>query len=360
MMTETPVIGGQPAIVLHRKPTSKGSEPEFTSVVLLPGRGMNVFQITAALPGRGEVDLMASPTLRDAEKRFDQPSAEDSWNASFMMGGAFLFPFANRLLGPTTADGKAIQVTWQGRTVAVPANWPGKGPNAGPQALHGLILGVRAAATAQHAEPDGARATATYILPAAGRWFSDSELKIEITLEAHALTAQLTATNTGKEAEPVGMGWHPYFRIRGNDSGAMRVHLPAAARAEINNLIPTGKFIPVQGTPFDFRAPEGAPLTGPLNDVFVQLHHGAAGEIACELTDPGADSRLRMIVFSRHVHALVAYAPVDQPLIVLEPQFNLPDPFGSEWSGQDNGMVTLAPGQQVQWKVRLELGSDRQ
>ena len=355
-MMEAPLIGGQQTIVLRREP-SGGKRPEFTSVTLLPGRGMNVFQIFAYLPGRGEVELIASPSLKEAEKQFDGPSAQSSWNASFMMGGAFLFPFANRILGPTTPDGKAVLATWRGRTVAVPANCPGKTPGAAPQALHGLILAARADSIRQSA--DGSSVTATYKVPAEGRWFTDNQLTVEITLEADALTVQLTGTNTGNEAEPVGIGWHPYFRILGNDREKVRLHLPAAARAAVNNpqqMLPTGKSIPVAGTTFDFRAPEGAPLTGPLNDTFLDLQHGADGQVECGFSDPGADYSLKMIAFSRQVHAMVAYAPVGQSLIVLEPQFNLPNPFGPEWAGQDNGMVTLAPGEQVHWKVRLELG----
>src|SRR5487761_1791876 len=45
-MTE-PTIGGQKVIVLRRSRTGDGTHPEFLSVTLLPGRGMNVLQITA-------------------------------------------------------------------------------------------------------------------------------------------------------------------------------------------------------------------------------------------------------------------------------------------------------------------------
>jgi hypothetical protein len=40
--------------------------PEFLSVTLLPGRGMNVLQITAYIPGKGEVNLLASPSIEGA------------------------------------------------------------------------------------------------------------------------------------------------------------------------------------------------------------------------------------------------------------------------------------------------------
>ena len=46
------------------------------------------------------------------------------------MGGALLFPFANRLVGPVTVDKNSgdhiVTATWHGRSVPVIANWHGK------------------------------------------------------------------------------------------------------------------------------------------------------------------------------------------------------------------------------------------
>ncbi len=92
-VAKPPKIGGQDPIVLSRGRSGDGSTPEFLSVTLLPGRGMNVFQITAWIPGRGETKLLASPSLEDAAKIF---AADTTGNKSFTMGGAFLLPWANR------------------------------------------------------------------------------------------------------------------------------------------------------------------------------------------------------------------------------------------------------------------------
>ena len=43
-------IGGQKIVTLTRTATSK-TKPEFTSVTVLPGGGMELFQITAYFPG---------------------------------------------------------------------------------------------------------------------------------------------------------------------------------------------------------------------------------------------------------------------------------------------------------------------
>ena len=76
-------------LTLARKASSGGSKPEFLSVTLLPGRGMNMFQVTAAIPGKGEIPLMRSPSLADAPKVLSGTGKDQSGNASFSLGGAF-------------------------------------------------------------------------------------------------------------------------------------------------------------------------------------------------------------------------------------------------------------------------------
>jgi len=92
-------IGGENVLTLARKATANGSKPEFLSVTLLPGRGMNMFQVTAAIPGKGEIPLLRSPSLADAPKVLSGTGRDQSGNASFSLGGAFLIPYPNRILG---------------------------------------------------------------------------------------------------------------------------------------------------------------------------------------------------------------------------------------------------------------------
>ena len=58
--------GGQAAVTLRRSPNAVSGEPEFLSATLLPGRGMNLLQLTASVPGKGEVPILLSPSLTDA------------------------------------------------------------------------------------------------------------------------------------------------------------------------------------------------------------------------------------------------------------------------------------------------------
>jgi aldose 1-epimerase len=60
-------IGGEKIVTLTRKAVST-ARPEFTSVTVLPGRGMEVLQITANFPGKGNIDVLASPDLAESKK----------------------------------------------------------------------------------------------------------------------------------------------------------------------------------------------------------------------------------------------------------------------------------------------------
>ncbi len=84
-----PHPGGREAVVLTRTRLAGGSVPEFLTVTMLPGRGMNVLQITAYLPDKGEVSLMASPLGRRCGARDDgMQGADAAGGASLTMGGS--------------------------------------------------------------------------------------------------------------------------------------------------------------------------------------------------------------------------------------------------------------------------------
>ena len=117
------LFGGQPALIMRRHRTGDGSRPEFLSVTMLPGRGMDVLQITADIPGRGESELLDSPPLAEAAKIFGGP--EDQFgNQAFHMGSAFLIPFANRMLGDLPRQDGPVNVPWNKSTLHLIPNAP--------------------------------------------------------------------------------------------------------------------------------------------------------------------------------------------------------------------------------------------
>jgi aldose 1-epimerase len=352
-------VGGENVVVLKRAATSNGAKPEFLSATVLPGRGMNLFQITANIPGKGVTDIFFAPSLSDAAAKLNGGADDQNGNASFSFGGAFLVPYPNRIRGKLSADGKTITTTWDGRPLTLPANWAGKLPNAEKHAMHGLILASKAQDVTVVDSGDGQ--VLTGVIHAGnfgGYWPSQTNLVFKIELHADAVDATITAKNIGDTAEPMAIGWHPYFAIPSGDRTQVRLEVPGAELAEVNNyddVFPTGKLKPVKGTVYDYTSPDGVPLGDHfLDDNFSKLTR-TDGKVEVKLTDPKANYGINIEGLSPEIKTVQVYAPPTKPFVAVEEQFNFGDPFGKEWHGMDTGMVTLKPGQATEWHVRLQL-----
>jgi aldose 1-epimerase len=359
--TAAPVtqIGGKDVLTLKRTATAGGSKPEFLSVTLLPGRGMNMFQVTAAIPGKGEVPLLHSPSLAEAASKLTGTGKDELGNASFGFGGAFLIPYPNRILGEASADGKSVVTQWRGHTLSLPANFPSKNPGGRVVAIHGLITQSKVEDLQTQATADGQTVTGTlHAGDFGGHWISDTDLNFTIGLSGDAVDATITAKNVGKEVEPISIGWHPYFEILSGHRAQARVHIPAAMMAPVNNYgdaFPTGHLQAVKGTDYDYNAAGGVALDDHfLDDNFSHLQRtGGAADV--KLIDPDANYGLTVAALSPEIKTVQVYSPKNVTFVAIEPQFNYVDPFGKQWRGMDTGMVNLRPGQSVTWKVRLEL-----
>lgn len=357
--TAAPKIGGEDVVTLTRKASGNGSTPEFLSVTLLPGRGMNMLQVTAAIPGKGEIPLLHSPSVADAAKVLTGTDRDALGNASFSMGGAFLIPYPNRIIGESSSDGKSVVTHWRGHTLALPANFPSKNPGGRVVAIHGLINKDQVEDLKTETTADGQ--TVTGVIHARdfdGHWLSDTDLNFTIALTGEGVETTITAKNVGKEMEPMSIGWHPYFNIPSGHRAQARVHVPASMMATVNNYgdaFPTGQLKPVKGTEYDLNAPAGVPLDDHfLDDNFSHLQR-TAGAVDVKLIDPESNYGLTIAALSPQIKTVQVYSPKPTTFVAVEPQFNYVDPFGSEWKGMDTGMVTLRPGQSVTWKVRLAL-----
>ncbi len=352
-------VGGEDVVTIGRTPAQSSTKPEFISATIFPGRGFNLFQITANLPGMGPVKLFASPTVEEAAAVLTGGPNDPGGTKSTSFGGGFLVPYPNRILGKVSPDGKTITTSWEGHTLVLPADWSGKKPGAQKHSIHGLILASKIDNVQTQKTPDGE--TVTGILHAGdfgGHWLSKTDLNFSIALTGGTITATITATNVGSVAEPMAIGWHPYFAIPSGDRTQARLHIPAAKLAEVNNyddVFPTGKLVPVAGTKYDFNAPDGRPLDRDfLDDNFSQLNR-TDGAVDVELTDPASKYGMRIKGLSPEIKTVQVYAPPAKEFVAIEEQFNFADPFGKEWQGMNTGMVTLEPGKSVTWKVELEL-----
>ena len=322
-----PLIGDQKAIRLTRRKSTDDSKPQILSVELLPGRGMNVFQIKAHVPGLGVVNLLESPTLEAARELMNGGANDLNGNESFKVGGAILVPFANRIRG---------------------------------RANHGFIMA--SGMTSVRTEADNSHAAAFAVLQAGDfseRWPSKTELSVSATLTDESFGLRVTANNTGDEEMPVGIGWHPYFVIPSGNRAQARIVIPARQRLLVDNYdnaLPTGKMEKVAGTAYDVTVSSGLRLGNSyLDDVFVDLRKDDQGRLEMQVIDQAARYGLRLMGLSKEINAVQIYSPADKALVAIEPQFNFPDPFNPIWKEQNTGMVMLKPGQSVTYGVELML-----
>ncbi len=352
------LINGEAPVTLTRTHTPGGTQPEFTGITLMPGRGMEVQQITAWFPGKGEVHVLASPSLAQSATMLNTRDTPNG-DLGYRLGAAFLFPYPNRIRGKLSPDGKMLTAVWQGRSILLPANNVGSRPGAERHAMHGLIL--KAKATDLHITHTAGGGTITAVLHCGdfgGHWFSSSDLMYTITLTAKSVEVSITAKNVGKTSEPVALGWHPYLALLSKDRKQARLHIPGSVLAAVDNydnVFPTGKLMPVAGTPYDFQAPNGKALGGQfLDDNFSSLER-THGVVVVKVLDPEAHYGVEIDGLSPEIRTVQVYAPPTQSFVAVEDQYNFGDPFGKEWGTMNTGMVTLAPGKSTTWKVRLGL-----
>jgi aldose 1-epimerase len=352
-MVEALRIGGLPVVTLRaeRRPDAPG----IVEATVLPGRGFMLLQAVAELPGGDRLELLEAPHVSEAMTLLDGGPDDFAGSRAFSFGGAILAPYANRIRGRALSNAREIEAMIDGQAVRLPRNWGGKEPGAETYAMHGLILD----AAIPFERPSPGEVSGRLIGGLSGRWPGSLELGFAWTLAGGRLVLEIEARNRGEVVAPVGLGWHPYFRIPSGRRAQARLRIPAALRAEVNNydeVLPTGRLLDVAGTPYDLREPTGR-LLGELylDDCFVGLST-ADNEMVAELTDPAAGLGVRISSPSPPVRAVQVYAPPEKAFAVIEPQFNLADPFGAAWpSDLDTGMVRLAPGDTASYRSEVEL-----
>ena len=351
-----PRPGGQEATLLQRSPMAGNTLPEFLSATLLPGRGMNTLQITAYLPDKGEVQLLASPSLEEAAALLEDVGTDRSGALSLSMGGALEVPWAGRLPVLRAAEKEAVLQLWHGHSLNLPLS-----PGPGASSVGGLLLNAPANVSNANVMPDGGEVQASYDMGSFnGRWPSQTDVQVTVLLSGRALEIHVVAHNSGTEPEPIGIGWQPRFAVLSGDRSQVRLHLPSSEHIEkrAGSDLPTGRVLPVAGTPFDFTAHEGVALHSlRLDDTFVHLRPALLdlGPMV-ELRDPKSNYGLRLTAMTPTIRAVHVETSPDSNVISIDPRFNYDDPFGREWGpDEDTGMVTVEPGKSVQWRIRLEL-----
>ena len=221
-----------------------------------------------------------------------------------------LIPIA--FVANSSADGKTLTTQWQGHTITLPANNIGKQPGAERHAMHGLILKAKTDDVAVKSIPGGQEITGViHAGDFGGHWLSKTDLVFTISLTADAVDAVVVAKNVGNEAEPMAIGWHPYFNFPSGDRTQARLQIPASMLAIVDNydnVFPTGKLVPVTGQ-YDLRAPGGKALDKNFYDDNWSHLDWKNGVVTVNIIDPAAKYGVKIEGVSPEIKTIQAYAP---------------------------------------------------
>jgi aldose 1-epimerase len=350
---ETPQLpspGGMEPLILRRTVSTGSTVPELTSVTLLPGLGMGVLQLTAALPKIGTVSLLANPTVQ----AMTDASANNP--ALYETRGAIEAPWGGLLMGLISPIGASMSVNWAGHSLEVPTEVSSRAIDDS-----GLLAHISIDSQQVNTLAGGSEATA--ILHATnfnGHWPSRLDIQLSSQLGPSDLTLIVTATNSGQVPVPFGAGWHPRFTVLNQGRDQVELRLPQGDLVESSDSTteqPTGKFIapPTQVERMQSRAValDGTPILLSLAHLKPAMLDAVP---TAEFRDPTSGYGLRLSSISSNTRALRVIAPVRNEFVSLGLQTNYDDPFGSMWStGEGSGMVILQPGQSFEWRVRLEI-----
>ncbi len=163
--------------------------------------------------------------------------------------------------------------------------------NDGPNTLHGGPGGfhTRVWDATELSGPDGPGVMLTYTSPDNEQGFPGT-LKVEVTYTVTPYNAlRMDYRATPDRPTVVNLTNHAYFNLSGEGSGSIYdevLEIDASRYTPVDgNLIPTGDFVPVLGTPLDFTKP--TPIGDRIRDSFDQLAIAGGYDHNFVLDSPG-------------------------------------------------------------------------
>lgn len=293
-------------------------------------------------PGAGNLAFEFKANGNDV---FIPPSSLESYvkARSFCCGNPFMAPWANRIDGDSYYfEGKRYVLNGAlGNILRVPPkNFP----------LHGVL----AFEPRWEVIESGGSARTGAFLTTRLEFYKYPELMAqfpfahvyEVThrLKDGKLEVTTRVTNVGNSRMPVLFGYHPYFRPDGPRE-EWTVGIGARQHWRVDEaLIPSGETQPTEA--FVPGVAEGVVLgTRFLDDVFSDFARDAAG--LGRIWVKGRNQKVE-VVFDRSFDFAVVYAPLQNPLICIEPQTGPTNAFNLNHAGKFPGLVTLEPGKTYQ------------
>lgn len=177
--------------------------------------------------------------------------------------------------------------------------------------------------------------------------FSLREARVDFTIEAE---------NFGSDPMPFGIGFHPYFNVPlspDSSKAQCTVKVPANKRWELDELIPTGRRLPVSGAR-DLRQPTALGTTM-LDDVYTDVNF-SQGESVAEFTDNGAGLTLRYGASEEFKHWVVwTGRTMQDPFVCLEPYTWVTNAPNLSLPPEDTGLIVLQGGQTFTGRMWLQI-----
>ncbi len=271
----------------------------------------------------------------------NQPVVTAYQNASGKVGGQgdVLIPFPGRVAeGRYTLGGLSYQME--------------KNDKEGPSAIHGFLRTVVWDIKAQ-TETEITFSAALSPTEHPGYPFA---LRAEVTWQATptGLSCAFRVENTGSASAPVAAGFHPYFTVGTDLIDTNLLEVPFASRLEFNSdLLPTGRELPVGGTPYDFRSAKVIGSTV-FNTCYLHPQRDAHGKAVITLRSPETQ-RAVSVTLGHDINYVVLYSGDPLPethrrrALAIEPMTCGSDAFNHpQW-----GLSVLDPGAALSgdWQV---------
>ena len=257
-------------------------------------------------------------------------------------GSACLFPFPGRIQGGRFA--------FRGREIQLPVTAPDG------NAIHGVVRTRPWRVIRTDAAKVRARITTAEANIPAAEWPWPFELTLAVSLNRGALRVATEARNVGSEPMPIGLGFHPYFRIDdqtkvqidATEEWAQDAGLPTGEVRQLTNRDWPRKALPIGQIPPDSEMPEG-----PVRNRLLRKAGGRSG-VRASLTYP---DRIVTLTANAGFRRMVFFTPASPPLVSLEPQTCIPNAHRLAGEGnQETGLVVLEPGERWSgwWELRVE------
>lgn len=215
--------------------------------------------------------------------------------------------------------------------------------------IHGLIRDE-----AMECRNEGAKITSTLEITPSHPIFEGFPFKCSFSVihELHAtgLTVAFKAQNNDSCNIPFAYGIHPFWRIHGRRKDVW-LKIPCDNILELENLVPTGRYSPVDGTDFDLRELKSIENLF-IDNVFWKREAGESAEIVFK-----AIGKKIIIEASAVFQHVIVYAPEGKPFVCVENLTSSPNAQNLAAAGKNDvaGLLIAAPGKSVEGWIRYSM-----